>query len=49
MVKRTKGARRVGLLAALGGVAEAVAVLALGVLVGVDGFLNLEPFGEEEE
>ena len=38
-----------GLLAALGGVAEAVAVVTLGVSVGVDGFLNLEPFGEEEE
>ena len=49
MVKRTKGARGVGLLAALGGVAEAVAVVALGVPVGVDGFLNLEPFREEEE
>ena len=49
MVKRIEGTRRVGLLAALGGVAEAVAVIALGVSVGVDGFLNLEPFGEEEE
>ena len=38
-----------GLLAALGAVAEAVAVVALGVSVGIDGFLNLEPFGEEEE
>ena len=38
-----------GLLAALGGVAQAVAVVALGVSVGVDSFLNLEPFGEEEE
>ena len=33
-----------GLLAALGGVAEAIAVVALGVSVGVDGFLNLVPF-----
>ena len=49
MVKCTEGARWVGLLAALGGMAEAVAVVALGVTVGVDGFLNLEPFGEEEE
>ena len=49
MVKRIKGARGVGLLAALGGVALAVAVVALGVTVGVDGFLNLEPFREEEE
>ena len=49
MVKRTKGARGVGLLAALGGVAETVAVVALGVSVGVDGLLNLEPFREEEE
>ena len=49
MVKRTEGAHGVGLLAALGGVAEAVAVVALGVSVGVDGFLNIEPFGEEEE
>ena len=49
MVKRTKGARGVGLFAALGGVAEAVAVVALGVPVGVDGFLNLESFREEEE
>ena len=49
MVKRTKGARGVGLLATLGGVAETVAVVALGVSVGVDGFLNLEPFREEEE
>ena len=38
-----------GLFAALGGVAEAIAVVALGVAIGVDGFLNLEPFGEEEE
>ena len=38
-----------GLLAALGGVAAAVAVIALGVAVGVDGFLNLEPLREEEE
>ena len=44
MVKRTKGTREVGLFAALGGVAEALAVVALGVSVGVDGFLNLEPF-----
>ena len=49
MVKRTKGARGVGLLATLGAVAETVAVIALGVSVGVDGFLNLEPFREEEE
>ena len=49
MVKRTKGARGVGLFATLGGVAETVAVVALGVSVGVDGFLNLEPLGEEEE
>ena len=49
MVKRTEGARGVGLLAALGGVAEAVAVIELGVPVGIDGFLDLEPFGEEEE
>ena len=49
MVKRTKGARRVGLFAALGGVAEAVAVVALGVSVGVDSSLNLKSFREEEE
>ena len=49
MVKRTERARGVGLLAALGRVAEAVAVGALGVPVGVDGLLNLEPFREEEE
>ena len=49
MVKRTKGARGVGLLAPLGGVAEAVAVVALGVAVGVDGFLNLEPLREEKK
>ena len=49
MVKRTKGARGVGLLAALGSVAETVAVVALGVSIGVDGFLNLKPFREEEE
>ena len=49
MVKRTEGARGVGLLAALGGVAEAVAVVALGVPISVDGFLNLKPFREEEE
>ena len=49
MVKRTEGARGVGLLTALRGVAEAVAVVTLGVSVGVDGFLNLEPFGEVEE
>ena len=49
MVKRTEGARGVGLLASLGGVAEAVAVVALGVSVGVDGFFDLEFFREEEE
>ena len=49
MVKRTERTRGVGLLAALGGVAETVAVVALGVSIGVDGFLNLEPFREEEE
>ena len=49
MLKRTEGARRVGLFAALGGVAEAVAVIALGVSVGVDGFRNLELLREEEE
>ena len=38
-----------GLFAALGGVAKAVAVVALGVSVGVDGFFDLEPLGEEEE
>ena len=38
-----------GLFAALGGMAEAVAVVALGVPVGVDGFLDLEPLGEEEK
>ena len=42
MVKRTNGAPGVGLLAALGGMAEEVAVVALGVSIGVDGFLNLE-------
>ena len=49
MVKRTKGARGVCLLAALGGVSKPVAVVALGVAVGVDGFLDLQPFREEEE
>ena len=49
MVKRTEVARGVGLLAGLGGVAKVVAVVALGVAVGVDGLCNLEPFGEEEE
>ena len=49
MVKRTEGARGVGLLAALGGVAKAVAVVALGVAVGIDGLLDFEPFGEEKE
>ena len=49
MVKPTERARGVGLLASLGGVAETVAVAALGVAIGVDGFLNLEPFREEEE
>ena len=38
-----------GLLTALGGLAEAVSVVALCVPVGVDGYLNLEPFREEEE
>ena len=33
----------------MAGVAETVAVVALGVTVGVDGFLNVEPFREEEE
>ena len=37
------------MFATLGGVAETVAVVALGVSIGVDGFLNLEPFREEEE
>ena len=50
MVKRTEGARGVGLFTALGGVAVTVTVGACsGVSVGVDGFLNHEPFGEEEE
>ena len=49
MVERTEGARGVGLLASLGGVAEAVAVVTLGVSVGIDGFLDLDPRGEEEE
>ena len=49
MVKRTEGARGVGLFAALGGVAEAVAVVALGISVGVDSFFDHEPLGEEEE
>ena len=49
MVKRTEGALGVGLFATLGDVAGAVAVVALGVPVGVDGFLNLEPFREEEK
>ena len=48
-MKRIQGARGVGLFATLGGVAEPVAVIALGVSVGVDGFLNLEPFRAEEE
>ena len=38
-----------GLLASLGGVTEAVAVVALGVPVGVDGLFDLETFREEEE
>ena len=37
------------MLTTLGGVAETVAVGALSVPVGVDGFLNLESFGEAEE
>ena len=49
MVKRTKGARWVGLLATLGDMPEAVAIVALGVSVGVDGFFNLEPLREEED
>ena len=49
MVKRTQGARGVGLFAALGGMAEAVAVVALGVSVGVDGVFDLVLLGEEEE
>ena len=48
MVKRTERAGGVGLLASLRGVAEAVAVVALGVPVGVDGLFDLEPFREEE-
>ena len=44
MVKRTGGARGVRLFATLGGVAQTVAVVGLGVPVGVNGFLNLEPF-----
>ena len=48
-MKRTEGARRVGLFAALGGVAEAAAVIALGVVVGVEVFFDLGPLGEEEE
>ena len=38
-----------GFVPALGGVAEAVAVVALGVAVGVDGFFDHKPFGAEEE
>ena len=49
MVKRIQGARGVGLLATLGGVAEAVAIVALGVSVSVDGLFNLELLREEEE
>ena len=49
MVKRTEGAPGVGLLATLGCVAEAVAVGALSVSVGVDCFLNLERLRDEEE
>ena len=49
MVKRTEGARGVGLLASLGGVSEAVAVVALGVPVGVDDFFDFEPFRQQEE
>ena len=48
MVKRTKGARGVGLLAALGGMAKAITVVALGVPVGVEGFFDLELLGEEQ-
>ena len=49
MVKHTEGAGGVGLFALLEGLPEAVAVVGLSVPVGVDGFLNLEPFGEEKE
>ena len=49
MVKRTQWARGVGLFASLGGVAETVAIVALGIPIGVDGFLDLAPFREEEE
>ena len=49
MVKRTIGARGVFLGAALGGVAEAVAVRTLGVLVGLDGFFDFESSGKEKE
>ena len=48
-MKRTEGARGVGLFATLGDVAEGVAVVALGIPVGVDSFLNLELLREEEE
>ena len=37
------------LLAPLGGVTEAVAIVALPVAVGIDHFLNLEALGEEKE
>ena len=49
MVKRTKGAREVGLLPVPGGVAEAAAVVTLDVPVGVDGIVELVPLGEEED
>ena len=48
-MKGTKRARKVGLFAALGGVAEAIAGVALGVSVGDDRFLNLMLFGKVEE
>ena len=49
MMKRAIGARGVFLFAALGGVAETVAVGALGVTVCLDHLLDLEAFLEEEE
>ena len=49
MVKRSVGAGRVFLGAAGGGVAEAVAVGALGVAVGLNRLFDLETFREEEE
>ena len=45
---RKEPAERAGLFATQGGVAETLAVIPFGVVVGIEGFLNLERHRQEE-